>query len=123
MKIAGLVLGIIGGLFGLVSASCVAVVGEVVDAVGVEEGNSIAIMGYVGFASAILAIVASSFAITKPKIASLVMIICGILILVSTGVLGIIPFIMIGIGALLTFLDRNSVKNNTQPAAPPPPTE
>lgn len=123
MKIAGLVLGIIGGIFGLVSASCVALVGEVADVVGMEEGSSIAIMGYIGFAAAITAIVGSSFAITKPKIASIVMIISGILILVSTGGLGIIPFIIIGIGALLTFLGRNSVKNNTQPAAPPPPTE
>lgn len=79
---AALVLGIIGGVFGIVAALLAMVVGGIGSAVGAEDGDLVVGLGFAAVFIATAAIVGGALAKSRPKVA--------FWILLATGIAGFI---------------------------------
>lgn len=101
MKIAAMVLGIIGGVTGLLAAALVySMDGVVISAAG-SAGAELSTLSIIALASSIAGIAASALAIPKPKIAGFLMIIAGVVgvLAIAATYLVSAPLLIIG-GAL-----------------------
>jgi hypothetical protein len=116
MRIAALVLGVlgaIGGFIGALIAFFFAGVVEVVDEIsGAEKGvgEEIAILGLVAFAASVGGLVGGSIAIAKPKVAAVLMLVAAIVGVLSISVAFVPAAILLLIAALLAFLGRAEKK-------------
>lgn len=103
MKSGAMVIGIIGGLvaliYGLISYS----VGGLFDTVGADGGAFYKLLG-VGLP--ICALVGAGMAKSNPSTAAVLMGIpaVGILLVIGFGALSLIPVLLLGVGALLSFM-------------------
>lgn len=77
MKMASLILGIIGGIFGLFGALFAIFVGCAGAVFGVEDSSTLVGLGLAAIFLSILGIVGGSLAIAKPKPAGIMMLIAG----------------------------------------------
>src|SRR6516162_9024731 len=78
MRVAALVLGIIGGLFGLVAASAALAIGGIGAAFGSDSASLVVGGGWAALALSIVGIVGASLALAKPKIAGAMMLVAAI---------------------------------------------
>ena len=113
MRIASLVLGIFAGLFGLLGGMCGVAVGAVGGAFDVEGADQVVNLGWLAFVAAISGMVGASFALHRPKIASGVMFVSGIVGLIAISFAFIFSAIFFGLASLLAFLGRNEKKSTT----------
>ncbi len=98
MKIASLILGILGGLAGIIGSIMVMLVGGIGSAFGSEGSGTVTSLGWVALLFSIIAIVGGSLAIAKPKIAGIMMLLMGVggIICVSIGYVVAGPLLIIG---------------------------
>ena len=113
MRIAALVLGIFAGLFGLIGGMCGVVVGEVAGAFDAEDADLVVNLGWLAFVAAISGMIGSSFALHRPKMASGIMLVSGIVGLIAISFAFIFSAIFFGLASLLAFLGRNEKKSTT----------
>ena len=98
MKIAALILGILGGIAGIVGSILVLVLGGIGSAIGGEGAGTVATLGWVALLLSLVGIVGGSLALAKPKIAGIIMLLMGIggLICISLGYVVAGPLLIIG---------------------------
>lgn len=122
MRIAALILGILGGLFGLGGAIMVLFVGGAASAFNAEGAETVASLGLAAIPFSILGIVGGSLALSKPKVAGWLMLISAIggTIAISAGYA--LGGIMLFIAAIFALIEgRKSKKANQNSEAPPVP--
>ena len=98
MKIAALILGIIGGIAGLIGSVMAMMLGGIGSALGGEGAGTITSLGWVALLFSIIAVVGGALAIAKPKVAGIMMLLMGVggLICVSLGYVIAGPLLIIG---------------------------
>lgn len=98
MKIAALILGIIGGIAGLVGAIMAMAIGGIGSAIGGEGAGTVTSLGWLALLFSVVAIIGGSLAIAKPKIAGIMMLFMGIggFIAVSIGYIIAGPLLITG---------------------------
>lgn len=98
MKIAALILGILGGIAGIVGSIIAMMIGGIGSALGGEGAKTVTSLGWVALLISIVAIVGGALAIAKPKIAGIIMLLMGIggIIAVSIGYVVAGPLLIIG---------------------------
>ncbi len=78
MKIAALILGIIGGIAGLLGATFALFVGGVGATFGAKDGGEIMWLGFSSLLLSLIGIIGGALGIAKPKAAGYMMLIAGI---------------------------------------------
>ncbi|WP_066638549.1 DUF4064 domain-containing protein [Desulfolucanica intricata] len=104
MKIAAMILGIIGGLAGLAGAVFALFVGGVGDAFGAQDASTVIGLGFAAIPLSILGIVGGAMTLAKPKFSGIAMLISAVggTIAISAGYLIAGPLLLIaGIMALV----------------------
>jgi len=104
MKIAALILGLIGGIAGIFGAIFAFGVSGVGTVVGAEDAGSLAGNGIAALIASLLGIVGGAIAIAKPKIAGIFMIIAGVGGLIAVFVAYIIAAPLLVIGGILALV-------------------
>ncbi|HET9017855.1 MAG TPA: DUF4064 domain-containing protein [Thermomicrobiaceae bacterium] len=106
MRTASLVLGIIGGVFGLIAALLAMFVGGVGSALQDSSGHTVAGLGLAAFFIAVVGIVGGAVAPKYPRMAALLELVAGIAGFVAVSLFWILSGPLFLIGALLAFLGR-----------------
>ena len=107
MKIAGLILGLIGSFTGFVGALIVLVFAGAGAAFQVEEAGFLAGLGGLAWVASVFGLIGASIAIAKPRAAVTFMIISAIMGIIS--VITYIPgAILLIIASIFTFIGRKS---------------
>jgi len=111
MRIASLILGIIGGLAGIVGAVFALFTGGVAGAFGVEGSSTVVGLGFSAMFFSLLGLVGGALALSKPKAAGVMMIISAIggLISISMGYIIAFPLLLVA-GILALFGHRELLK-------------
>ncbi len=98
MKIAALILGVIGGIAGIIGSILVLVLGGIGSVIGGEGAGTVTSLGWVALLLSIVAIVGGALSIAKPKVAGIMMLLMGVggIITVSIGYVVAGPLLIIG---------------------------
>jgi hypothetical protein len=115
MRTGALVLGIIAGLAGLVSAVLALMVGGVGAAFEAEGASQIIGLGWSALGFSLLGLVGAALSIAKPRLAALVMTVAGIAVAISISIFAVIATPLFLLGALLAFLGRRRPKAQAEP--------
>ncbi len=109
MRTGALVLGIIGGLFGIISAVITLFVGGIGGAVGAEGAGTVVGLGWAALFFSLLGLVGAALSLAKPVLAAVIMAITAIAIAISISLFAVIatPMLLL-IAALSAFLGRNT---------------
>ena len=107
MRVAALVLGILGGLAGLAGGAYVLAVGGLDEAFGGDSSEELYTMGWLAVVAGIGGLIGAGMAMTKPKIAAALMAISAVVGLSAVSFAFLFAAILFGIGALMAFLGRN----------------
>lgn len=121
MRIAALVLGIIGGVIGLMAAATAGLLGGAAgalatDAQSTAQATEIAGRGGLGVLISIVAMVGAAFAMAKPRFAALTLLITGVAGLFAIGGFYLLAGPLLLVASLLAFLGRKP--NAATQAAP-----
>jgi hypothetical protein len=108
MRTGALVLGIIGGLFGIISAVITLFVGGIGGAVGAEGAGTVVGLGWAALFFSLLGLVGAAPSLAKPVLAAVIMAITAIAIAISISLFAVIATPMLLIAALSAFLGRNT---------------
>lgn len=117
MRIAGMILGILGGLFGIGGALIVMTAGGVGSAFAARGASHAVVLGLIALAFGILGVVAGAVTLRRPLWAGILMIISAIggIIAISGGF--IIAGILLLAGGIMALLGRRELRRSTlQPA-------
>jgi hypothetical protein len=120
MKIAAMVLGLIGGVIGLVAAGFALAVGGIGSVVGAQGAHTVVGSGWAALALSVLGIVGAALALARPRFAAVLMIIAALGGLISVSWAYIVAFPLLLIGGLLAFFGRGSRQAETAPVVGPP---
>jgi hypothetical protein len=99
-RVAEMVLGLIGSLFAFGSSFFALLFGAVDEAVK-GSASEISTQGGTSFVFSAIALIASILVNWMPKFMGILMIISGVVILVATGLFGVVPAILLVIGGLM----------------------
>ena len=111
MKIASLILGIIGGIAGLIGATLALGVGGLGSAFDASGASEVVGLGWSAFLFAILAIVGAALAIAKPKISGWMQLIACIGGLISISAFWAPSAILLLISSILALVGAKHDKN------------
>lgn len=112
MRVAALVLGIIGGVIGIMAAATAGALGGAVGALSANDpkataqATEIAGRGGLGVVISIVALVGAALAMAKPRAAALILLLTGIAGLVTVGGFYLLAGPLLLVAALLAFLGR-----------------
>lgn len=105
MRIASLILGILGGLFGLGGAILVFFTGGVAGAFSAEGADTMVSLGLAAIPFAILGIIGGSLAMSKPKIAGWLMLISAVGGTISISAGYVLGGVMLFVGGIFALID------------------
>lgn len=106
MRLAALILGIIGGVFGLGGAACAVGVGAVGSAFGAEGGKTVLGLGVAAFPLAVAGLVGGAIAMVKPLAAGIILVVSGIGIIIAISAGGAVPGVLLIIGGIFALVGR-----------------
>ena len=106
MKVAALVLGIVGGVFGLIAGILAITVGGIGQAVGANQAGTVTGLGFLAFAMAVVSLVGGALALSKPRVAALLLLIAGIVGFFAVSAFWLLSGPLMILGALFAFLGR-----------------
>jgi hypothetical protein len=106
MRTGAIVLGIVAGLAGLVSAVLALMVGGIGAAVEAEGASQVIGLGWSALGFSLLGLFGAAMSIAKPRLAALVMAVAGIAVAISISLFAVIATPLFLVGALLAFLGR-----------------
>jgi hypothetical protein len=106
MRTGAIVIGIIAGLAGLVSAVLALMVGGLGAAVEAEGASQLIGLGWSALGFSLLGLFGAAMSIAKPRLAALVMAVAGIAVAISISLFAVIATPLFLVGALLAFLGR-----------------
>ncbi len=118
MRIAALVLGVIGGIIGLFGAGAAIAIGGVGAAVGAQNAGTAIGGGWAALALSVLGIVGAALAMAKPKLAGWLMLIAAIGGFISVFLAYIVAGPLLVIGGLLALFAKKSHPVTAQVAGP-----
>lgn len=113
MRIAALILGILGGLAGLLGGACALAVGGIGEALGAEGAEEVIGLGWLAFVAAIGGLIGAGLSMKKPKVAAILMAVAAVVGLVAVFVAYLFATVLFGLGALFAFLGRNEVASES----------
>lgn len=105
MRVAALILGVVGGLVGLFDS--VQTLARDGAALGAPQGTALSGRGGLGVVLAFLAIAGGVIAISKPRLAALALLIAGLGGLLAVGGFYLMASPLLFVGAVLAFLARS----------------
>ncbi len=108
MRIAALIIGILGAVAGLIGAIVVLAVGGIGVVLEAEGGGEVVGLGFGALLMSVIGLVGATLAISKPKLAATLMAVSAIVGLVLIFVGYILATVLLLIAALLAFLGRHS---------------
>jgi hypothetical protein len=108
MRTGALVLGIIAGLAGLVSAVLALFVGGLGGAFDAEGAGTVVGLGWSALGFSLLGLVGAALSLAKPVIAAVIMLIAGVAVAISISLFAVIATPLFLIAALLVFLGRKT---------------
>jgi hypothetical protein len=108
MRTGALVLGIIAGLAGLLSAVFALVVGGLGGAFEAEGASTVVGLGWSALGFSLLGLVGAALSLAKPVLAAVIMLVAAIAIAISISLFAVIATPLFLIAALLAFLGRNT---------------
>lgn len=104
VRLASLILGVIGGLFGLGGAVFALFVGGLGSAFGAEGAETVTGLGFAAIPLAILGIIGGAIAMSKPKAAAWLQLISAIGGLIAISAAYAIAFVCLLVGAILAWV-------------------
>lgn len=108
MRTRALVLVIIAGLAGIVSAVLALFVGGLGGAFEAEGSGTIVGLGWSALFFSLLGLVGAALSLAKPRIAAVVMLVAAIAVGISISLFVVIASLLFLVAALLTFLGRHT---------------
>lgn len=105
MRIASLILGIVGGLFGLGGAVFALFVGGLGSAFGAEGAETVTGLGFAAIPLAVIGIVGGALAISKPKTAAWLQLISAVGGLIAISAAYAVAFACLLVGAVLAWVE------------------
>lgn len=106
MRIAALILGVVGGIFGIIAALLALSIGGIGSAVGQEGAGMIVGLGWSAFLFCLLGFLGAGLAMGKPRLGALLLAVSGFGFLVSVSWFAIITAPLFLIASLLAFFGR-----------------
>jgi hypothetical protein len=108
MRIAALILGIIGGVFGLLNALLALGWGGLGRALGTQGANQVVGLGWMAFIFAFLGTVGAGITLAKPRLGALMLLIAAIGMSIPISGYAVVAGAMFLIAALLAFMGRST---------------
>jgi hypothetical protein len=131
MRVAALILGIIGGIIGLFAAGAALFIGAVGTATGAEQAGGVVGGGWAALALSVVGIIGGALAMAKPRAAAVLMLIAAIGGFISVFIAYVVAGPLLLVGAMLAYVGNRkapaatasatAVPTGEQPAAPTPP--
>lgn len=106
MRVGALILGILGGLFGIGGAVLAILAGGVGAAFGAEEAETVVGLGLAALALSIVGIIGSALALAKPRAAAALMLVTGIGGFIAISFAFVIGGTLLIAGSVLAFFGR-----------------
>lgn len=106
MRIAALVIGIIGGLFGILASILALVIGGVSMTFATSGGGTVTTLGFVALFLSLVGFVGAGLAMAKPRAAAVILLVTGIGMIIAISLFGLIAAPLFFISALFAFLGR-----------------
>ena len=106
MRTGAIVLGILAGLAGLVSAVLALTIGGVGAAFDAKDAELIVTLGWSALGFSLLGLFGAALSIAKPRFAALVMGVAGVAVAISISMFAVIATPLFLVAALLAFLGR-----------------
>jgi hypothetical protein len=108
MRTASLVLGIIGGVFGIIAGLLAMTIGGAGAAFEAADAGTIVGLGFAAVFIGIVGIVGGALAPRYPKAAAILQLVSGVLGFIAVSLFWIFSGILLLIGALMAFLGRKA---------------
>jgi hypothetical protein len=106
MRIGALVLGIVGGIFGIVAALLALSIGGIGSAVGAQGAGTVLGLAWWAFGFCLLGFVGAGIAMAKPGLSALLLLIASVGFLISVSWFALITAPLFLIASLLAFAGR-----------------
>ncbi len=110
MRIAAMILGILGGIAGVLGGGFAVTVGGLGQAFGAEGAGTVTNLGFAAVPAAILGIIGGALALSKPKIAGILMIASAVLGVIFVSAAYAIAAILLVVGGILALVTRKEPK-------------
>ena len=101
-----MVLGILGGVFGLIGAIIAFFIGSLGSAFAVTGSSDVTVLGASAFLASIVGIVGAVYVTKDPKIGGIILIISAIWLLISISVFGVLGAVLLGIAGLIALIRK-----------------
>lgn len=107
-------MGLIAGIFGIISSLFAMFLGGVATAFGASSGETVTNLGWAALILSVVGIVGAAMAKSKPKLAGWLMIVAGIGGLISVSMYYILSTILFVVGGFMGVLSKKGVSNSQQ---------
>ena len=107
MRTGALVLGIIAGLAGIVSAVLALLVGGLGGAFDAEGAGTVVGLGWSALGFSLLGLVGAALSLAKSRIAAVIMLVAGVAVGISISLFAVIATPLFLVAALLAFFGRH----------------
>jgi hypothetical protein len=111
MRTGALVLGVLGGIFGIMSAALAFIIGGLGDFFDAEGAETVVRLGWSALFFCLVGLVGAGLAIVRPLVAAVLMLISAIGVTISISLFAIIAAPLFLVGALLAFLEWREGRN------------
>jgi hypothetical protein len=108
MRTGALVLGIIAGVAGLISAVLALMIGGIGGAFDAKGAGQVVGLGWSALAFSLVGLVGAALSLAKPVLAAVIMLLAGVAIAISISLFAVIATPLFLVAALLAFLGRNT---------------
>lgn len=109
MRIAALILGILGGLAGISGGAFATVVGGLGQAFQAEGASTVTGLGMVAIPIGIIGLVGGALAIARPKLAGILMLISAVIGLILVSAAYAMAFVLLTIGGIFALLGQKEL--------------
>jgi hypothetical protein len=120
MRIAALVVGIVGGVFGLLSVILVMVIGGIGSATEAEGASTIVGLSFSALFFCLLGFLGAGLAMARPLVGAIILLVAALGALVSMSLFAIIVSPLFLIAAILAFFGRHRAAERVTIESPPP---
>lgn len=108
MRTTAMVLGIVGGVFGIIFSLLAMLIGGAGAALNAEGGGTVTVLGFVAFFLAVAAIVGGALANKSPKASWIILLITGAIGFIAISAFWILPGILLIAAAIFEFVARSN---------------
>ncbi len=107
MRIAGLIIGVLGSVAGFIGAVFALVVGGIGGALNLEDAGTVTSLAFVALGSSIVGLVGATLSMAKPRLAASLMLVSAIVGVIAVSMAYALATALLLIGAAMTFFGRN----------------